>query len=186
MNPSQMLGTEIPGDQKVSVPSRDWSALKLALWRSRGAWEIVVHAATEILGNCRHLRGCPGLEDETEPCPGPTITFNEEGGNSAQVLGPACADRELRMNALVILNAARQFAPAVARRPADGAYYAPSREHFSEVLAALAAAQVEIERLRAALRAAGVEPPAPTPNEDQTLPTRTPAKLPQLLEETTT
>lgn len=182
----KMMGFEAPGDQKVPIPARDWNAMKLALWRSRAAWEIAAHAATEILDHCRHVDGCPGLEDETAPCPGPTITFNEEGGSSAQVLGPACADRELRMSALVILNAARQLAPVIARRPADAAYYAPSREYFSEVLAELTATQTENAVLREALRAAGVEPPAPPPNPDQILPKRAPAQLPQLDEETTT
>lgn len=183
MTPSKLMGTEGPGDHKVPVSARNWSALKLALWRSRVAWEIATHEAATILGLCKHVPGCPGAEDETEPCPGPTLTFTEEG-SSAQVLGPTCEDRELRMSALVILNAARQFAPTEARRPSDGAYHSPSREYFSEVLADLSAAQVEIETLRAALRAAGVEPPTPPTNAEQTLPARAPAPLPQL-EETT-
>jgi hypothetical protein len=185
MKTDKMMGFEVPGDQKVAVPARDWNAMKLALWRSRSGWEIVAREAAEILDRCRHLPGCPGIEDETAPCPGPTITFDEVGGSSAQVLGPACADRELRMSALVILNAARQLAPAVARRPADAVYYAPSREYFSEVLTELTATQTENAVLREALRAAGVEPPPPSPNPDQILPTRAPVQLPQF-EETTT
>jgi hypothetical protein len=180
----KIMGFEVPGDQKVSVPGRDWNAMKLALWRSRAAWEIAAREAAEILDRCRHVDGCPGEEDETEPCPGPTVTFSEEGGISTQVLGPVCPDRELRMSALVILNAARQLAPTIARRPADTAYYAPSREYFSEVLAELATTQTENAMLREALRAAGVEPPSPPTNPDQILPTRPPVQLPQF-EETT-
>jgi len=183
--PGEMMGAKIPGDQKVAIPARDWSAMKLALWRSRAGWEIAVHEATEILARCRHVDGCPSLEDETAPCPGPKLTFTEEGGSSVQVLGPVCPDRELRMSALVILNAARQLAPVIARRPAEAPYYAPSREYFSEVLAELTAKQIENEALRAALRAAGIEPPAPPPNAEQILPQRAPAPIPQL-EETTT
>lgn len=131
MDPQEMMGFKSPGDHKVPVSVRDWNALKLALWRSKVAWEIAAHEAEAILDRCIHAAGCAGKDVETEPC------LRE------------CQDRELRMSALVVLNASRQCSPANARRPTDGtAYFAPSREYFSEVLAELAATQIEIERLR--------------------------------------
>lgn len=182
MTPNKMMGGQIPGDEKVPVPARDWSAMRLALWRSRVAWEIAAHEAEEILERCKHVQGCPSLEDETAPCPGPHISFD----GTTQVLGPTCEDRETRMSALVVLNAARQFAPVVARRPAEAPYFAPSREYFSDVLATLAATQVENTMLREALLAAGVTPPSPppNPNDEQKLPARAPVRF-QLEEETT-
>jgi hypothetical protein len=75
------------------------------------------------------MEGCAGKTSETSPCL------------------PDCPDRELRASALVILNAARQFAPLDARRQADGPYYAPSRESFSETMAELGACQFEIDAL---------------------------------------
>ena len=130
MDPQKMMGFASPGDQKVSIPTRDWSAVKLALWRSRVAWEIAARAASEMVERCAHMTGCAGKDDEAEPCL------------------PDCPNRELRMSAQVILSAARQFAPVDARRPADGPYFAPSREYFSAVMAELAAAQAELEALR--------------------------------------
>lgn len=126
----KMMGFDTPGDQRVPVPVRDWNAMRLALWRSKVSWDIVVQAAAELVERCAHMEGCPGKSVETEPCL------------------QDCPDRELRMSALVILNAARQFAPADARKPADAPYYAPSREYFSEVLAELVVAQTELEVLR--------------------------------------
>ena len=124
-----MMGFNTPGDQRVPVTVRDWNALKLALWRSKVAWEITAREASVVLARCRHDRDCPGAKVETEPC-------------------LQLPDREIRMSALVMLGAARQFMPTVAVRPANAPYYAPSREYFSEVLAELAAAQVELEVLR--------------------------------------
>lgn len=145
MNPSKMMGFESLGDQRVPIAVRDWNGLKLALWRSKVAWDIALRAAAEIIDRCEHAEGCPGKESETTPCL------------------PYCSDRELRMSALVILNAARMFAPIDARRSANDPYLAPSREYFSEVVAELASAQAELE----ALRAAGVEMPAPPENTEQ-------------------
>jgi hypothetical protein len=130
MDPKKMMGFDVPGDQRVPVPARDWNAMKLALWRSKVALDIAAHAAAELVARSAHMEGCPGKEIETEPCL------------------PDCPDRELRMSALVILNAARQFAPVNARQPANAPYYAPSREYFSEVMAELAVAQAELEVLR--------------------------------------
>ena len=152
MDPQKMMGFEVPGDQRVPVPVRDWNAMKLALWRSKWAMDISAHAAAELVARAAHMEGCPGKELETEPCL------------------PDCPDRELRMSALVILNASRQFAPVNARQPANAPYYAPSREYFSEVLAELAVAQAELEVLRGKKM---TEPPA--------LATKTP---PQLKEKT--
>jgi hypothetical protein len=73
------------------------------------------------------------------------------------------------MSTLVILNAARMFAPFDARRAASDPYFAPSREYFSEMIAELGATQIEIEVLRATLRDAGLEVPTPPP-VDQALP----------------
>lgn len=132
----RLMGFETPGDQQVPVTVRDWEALRRAVWRSAVGWEIADKQAVEILERCEHVEGCPGETSETEAC------MQE------------CRDRETRMSALVILNAARQHAPTDARKPADGPYFAPSREYFSEVLSSLHTAQVENIRLREELRPA--------------------------------
>lgn len=128
--PRTMMGFNSPGDQKVSLPIRDWSAVKLALWRSKMALEIAARAAVEIIARCEHVEGCPAKGLETEPCL------------------PTCPDREQRMSGLVVLNAARMFAPVNARRPASEPYFAPSREYYSEILAELVSTQAELEALR--------------------------------------
>ena len=150
MKPREMMGFEAPLDQKVLVPVRNWNAMRLAIWRSKVAWEIAARAALEITDGCSHAKGCSGEDGELEPCL------------------PECPDRERRMSALVILNAARMFAPADARHPANAPYSAPSREYFSEVLSDLAAAQIQLE----ALRAMGVQMPEPPPNGALELPKR--------------
>ncbi len=171
MDPRKMMGFENPGDQKIQVTFRDWGAMKLALWRSKTAWEIAKREATVILDGCAHAEGCPAAQDETRPCladsyekspqtDGETNEEYEERPFERVQMG--CPDRELRMSALVVLNAARMFAPVDARRPADGPYFAPSREYFSEVLSELGAAQIELAALREALREAGVPPPTPS------------------------
>jgi len=138
-----MMGFENPGDQKVPVSVRNWNALKLALWRNKVSWEIVKHGTVEILERCQHAEGCAGEKNETEPCLG------------------SCPDREVRMSALVILNTARARVPEDARKPAEGTYFAPSREYFSEVLVELETTRMENEALREALRRAGVVVPSP-------------------------
>ncbi len=146
MDNQKMMGFRTPGDQKVAIPVRDWNAIKLALWRSRTGWEITARSALEALGRCKHLEGCPGVGDDNEPCLS------------------GCEDRETRMSLLVILGAARMFAPFDARRPAAEPFLAPSREHFSEVMGELSVAQIENDALRAALAAAGIEIPTPVPD----------------------
>jgi hypothetical protein len=126
----KMLGWESPDDKKVQVPQGHLNAQKLALWRSKVAWDIAVRQAEEIVDACDHDPECPALTSETGICL------------------PGCRDREIRMSALVILNAARQFAPIDARQLAKMPYYAPSREQFSEVLGELAATQAELEAIR--------------------------------------
>lgn len=127
-----MMGFVAPGDQRVALPIRDWEALKLALWRSSTGWEIIRRSTIEIIEHCRHADGCLGKEEETAACL------------------PDCPDRETRMSALVALNAARMFAPIDARRPADQPYFAPSREYYSEMWAALVVAHAELDAFRAA------------------------------------
>jgi hypothetical protein len=170
MDQKKMLGFKVPGDEKIPVAVRDWSGMKLALWRSKVAWEIAAREAAGILDGCEHANGCPGEEDETQPClperwEKRAQLADETDEAYAQVAGvlvqKGCLDRELRMSALVILNAARMFAPIDARRPAVDQYMAPSREYFSEVIAELGTAQVEIDVLREALQAAGVPIPSP-------------------------
>lgn len=79
------------------------------------------------------------------------IEVHETPQRTSVLVSRGCPDRELRMSALVILNAARQHAPVDAARPVDE-YFAPSREYFSSVLSSLAAAQIEIEELREKIR----------------------------------
>lgn len=156
MEPSRLMGFETDADKRVALSVRFWDAMKLALWRSQVAWDAVVPQAKLILEKCEHVPGCPGVEVETEPC------------------GPDCPDREQRLSALVVLNAGRQFAPVDARRIADGPYFAPSREWFSEVIATLVAAQAELDALHAQGHA--VTPP---PNTE--LPVSFKAKQPPAL-----
>ena len=125
-----MMGLDTPLDQKVPVPVRDWNAMKLALWRGKVAWDIVTRAAEELVARAAHMEGCAAKSVETETCL------------------PDCPDRELRMSALVILNAARQFASVDVRQPANAPYFAPSREYYSAILAELAISRVELETLR--------------------------------------
>ncbi|GAG38672.1 unnamed protein product, partial [marine sediment metagenome] len=145
-DPKKMMGLKVPGDESVSVPSRHWFAMKLALWRSKAALDIAQRAAKDIVDACKHEPECAGKTNELEVC------------------RPGCPDREIRLSALVVLNAARQFAPIVTK-PADAPYYAPSREHFSEVLAALAAAQAELESIRGSAITTPPEPSAPALKE---------------------
>jgi hypothetical protein len=130
MDAKKMMGLVTPGDDKVNISVRQWDGMKRQLWRSKHSWEIAQREAASLVERCAHMEGCAGKTDETAPCL------------------VDCPDRELRMSALVILNAARQFAPLNAVRLAEGPYYAPSREHFSEVIAEFAACQVELEALR--------------------------------------
>jgi hypothetical protein len=145
MDPLKQNGYVTDADKKVPVTVRDWNAMKLAVWRSKVAWDIVVRESTELIANASHMTGCPASDSETDTCL------------------PDCPDRELRLSALVILNAARRFAPVDARKVADGQYTAPSREYFSEVLAELAACQSQL----AAIVAGGQTIPSPPPNEEK-------------------
>lgn len=156
MDPKKLMGYETPGDKKVPISAREWHAMKLALWRSRSLSEIVIREASEIIDRCKHSEECPGAQEESEPCLASTVEYT---GNS-EVITDGCPDREQRMSALVILNAARQLSPADARKPSAEPYFAPSREYFSEVLAEFATMQIENDMLRAKLREAGVPEPA--------------------------
>lgn len=188
MDQKKMLGFKAPGDEKIPVVVREWTGMKLALWRSKVAWEIAAREAIAILERCVHLPECPGAEDATQPCISERYakeraqradeTDEAYAGLASTRIQEGCPDRELRMSALVILNAARMFAPIDARRPAADAYTAPSREYFSEVIAELGTAQIEIDALREALHAAGVPVPSPTSSLTEPAP-------PLQLEETT-
>jgi hypothetical protein len=150
------MGFETPGDQRIPVTVRDWNALKLAAWRSKVALTIIEREALAVLERCAHVPGCPGIESETAPCSGalsmaPVVGIDEEGVK-AEVHGEPCPDREQRVSALVILNAARQFLDNITANKPDGTYFAPSREYFSEVLSDLAASQVHIAALTKVLR----------------------------------
>lgn len=126
----KMLGFESPDEKKVPVQVGHWNATKLALWRSKYAWDIACRQAELIVAACKHDPECPAADSETAQC------------------APGCPDREIRMSALVILNAARQFIPVDAVRLVKQPYYAPSREQYSEVLGELAATQGELEAIR--------------------------------------
>jgi hypothetical protein len=172
MQSRKMMGLEIPGDERVPVPARDWRGMKLALWRSKAAWEMAECAAREIVERCKHVEGCPGAVVETEPCLPYRYEKSPQGVDETDeaytkrpgaLVQQGCPDREQRMSALTILNAARMFGPIDARRPADEPYYAPSREYFSEVLGDLGAAQAELEVLRGGVQQVTL----PTPNEQE-------------------
>jgi len=117
-------------EPRTLVDNRVWFGQKLALWRSKVAWDIAVKQAAEIVIRCSHMKGCPAETVETEPCLAD------------------CPDREIRMSALVILNAARDFAPSNAAKITSQSYLAPSREYFSAIVAELAACQAELATLR--------------------------------------
>lgn len=125
MHPDKMMGRV--SERRVTIDERWWVAMKLALWRSKVAWEIVSTQAEAILSDCVHAPGCEGKDAEREPC-------NQD-----------CPDRERRLSALVILNAARQFAPIDAKKAAEAPYIAPSREYFSAVIAELVVCQSQLE-----------------------------------------
>ena len=170
MDAAQLMGYETPDDKKVPVSVRDWNAQKLALWRSKGLAGLAIREALEILSRCKHRDGCPGVESEAEPCF--SAAFKKDDDSESELLTVGCPDREQRMSALVILNAARQLAPADARKPAQP-YFAPSREYYSEVMAALGVSQIENEMLRALLREADIPVPEPelaqlAPSEEAT------------------
>lgn len=168
----KFMGFSTPGDQKVQVTVREWQGMKLAMWRAMTAMDIIGRTAEEIAATCQHVEGCPGAESETEPCLRPEyrgILQTEEaqamGAPTTELVKAGCPDRELRMSALVIVNAARAFTPINARRPSADAYMAPSREYFSEMISNLGAAQVQISYLHEALKNAGIDPPTAPPNE---------------------
>jgi len=148
-----MMGFNTTGDAKVSITVRDWEALRRGLWRSKIALGIVERQQLEIIARCRHDTDCPGATDESEPC------------------FASCPDREIRMSALVSLGAARQLAPHDARTPANGPYFAPTREYFSEILSDLAAAQTALVAFRTEQRSVSdiaeelvrTAPPKPAP-----------------------
>jgi hypothetical protein len=139
-----MLGFDNPGDQKVPVSVRDWNAQKLALWRSKIGLQSAAQRAKAIIERCRHVEGCPGKVFEHEPC------FGD------------CPDRENRMDALVILNNFRTYAPANARNIASQPFFAPTRELYSELIAELLSTQAELE----ALKSISVQVVEPPPNEE--------------------
>jgi hypothetical protein len=143
----QMLA--IPSERKVQVDVRVWFGAKLAIWRCKVAADIIVKRAAEIVARCRHAEGCHGAAEEFEPCL------------------PGCLDRETRMDALVVLNAARQSAPVSASKLADQPYMPPSREYFSAIVAELAACQAELEVLRGSVVTA---PPETDPPQIQEKP----------------
>jgi hypothetical protein len=138
-----MLGLD--PEPRTMVDNRVWFGQKIALWRCKVAWDIAAKQAAEIVARCSHMTGCPAVAVESEPC----LTD--------------CPDREFRMSALVILNAARQFAPPSATKVAQQPYSAPTREYFSEIVAELAACQAELEKLRGA--AVTLPPPNEPPKE---------------------
>lgn len=153
-HPGKVMGFTNPGDQKVTIPVRNWNATKLALWRSKVAWGIAMRQAQEILDRCQHSGGCPGLHDETEPCLADRYEPDEEGKPRQVQIG--CRDRETRMSALVILNAGRTLAPVDAVKLANEPYLAPSREFYSEVIASFAALQAELDAVYEAIKKAGI------------------------------
>jgi hypothetical protein len=136
-------------EPRTAIDNRIWFGAKLALWRSKVGWEIATKQAAEIVARCRHAEACEGAENEQEPCLA------------------ECPDREIRMSALVVLNAARQFEPMTVSRLAQQPYTAPSREYFSAVVAELASCQAELETLR------GTVVTVPSKNE----PPQSPKKL---------
>src|SRR5579871_3972974 len=127
MDPLKQQGYTTESDKKVAVAVRDWNAMKLAVWRSKHAWDIVAREAQALVDRAAHMEGCPAKDEkETATCL------------------PDCPDRELRLSALVILGASRQFAPVQATRIAAAPFVSPSRERYSEVIAELGACQAQL------------------------------------------
>jgi hypothetical protein len=117
-------------EPRVPVDVRVWSGQKLALWKSKVGWDIAAKQAAEITARCRHAPECPAPADPNEPC------LSE------------CPDHEIWLSALVVLNAARAFAPPVASKIAEQPYAMPSREYVASLVAELGACQAELEVLR--------------------------------------
>jgi hypothetical protein len=153
MNQDKLMGLESPGDQKIPVQARTWDATRRALWRSKVAWDIALREANAILARCRHVEDCPAQSDETAVCQMPQPASKKPRRAATN----GCPDRELRLSMLVILNAAREFAPLNASRLAEGPYFAPSREHFSNVIAELAACQAELAAINSEFEGSIVE-----------------------------
>jgi len=155
MDPKKMLGFETEADKRVPIRAGDFLAMKLALWRSRVSWEIVMQRAQEILDTCEHLDGCPGASDDAKACI-PDVhdakcpSIADPSADCLPECKHGCRDREIRLSALVMLAAARQFAPLDAKKLADAPYFAPSREHYAAVLGELAQAQAELAAIRGA------------------------------------
>jgi hypothetical protein len=147
MDPLKQQGYVTESDKRVAVTVRDWNAMRLAVWRSRVAWDIVAREALALVARAAHMTGCPAETSETETCLAD------------------CPDRELRLSALVILSAARQFAPVQASRIAEGPFIAPSRERYSEVIAELVAAQSQLEAIR---KTTPLPEPPPLPAAQET------------------
>lgn len=169
MRNEKMMGFETPGDKKVQITVREWQAMQLATWRSRTAFEGIAQAALEIVSSCKHATGCPGANSLDEPCLAdryqvPDLKSDPSVAESV-LISKGCPDREMRMSALVILGQTQTMSPVDARKPAGEMYTAPSRERFSEVIADLGIAQIQLDMLRAK----GVEIPAPPPNEARLL-----------------
>ncbi len=143
-----MLGLD--PELQTKVDNRVWFAQRLALWRSKVAWDIAVKQASEIVQRCRHEHGCDGAKDDGAPCLA------------------ECPDREIRMSALVVLGAGLQFAPVSAAKVLAQPFSAPGREYFTSIVAELAACQAELEILRGTVVA------VPAPNEAPTLKEKTP------------
>ena len=148
MTQRHMMGLD--PEPRTLVDNRVWFGQKLALWKSKVAWDIAVRQATEIVLRCTHMTGCPAA-----PGAGTPESIEKE------TCLPDCPDREFRMSAFVILNAARGFAPPTASKISGQLYTMPSREYFSAVVAELAACQAELEVLR------GTVSTMPPPNESQ-------------------
>jgi hypothetical protein len=89
MDAQKKMGLRIPGDEKVTVPARHWQAARLALWRSKHAWDIAMREAKQVLDRCEHAPECAGKGNETEVCQ------------------RDCPGREARLSALVILRTPR-------------------------------------------------------------------------------
>ncbi len=142
-----MLGFQ--PDAKVTIDARHWEALRRIVWRMKVAWGFVEQECLALVATCRHVDGCRGAVESTEPC------------------RAECPDRQTRLSALVVLANAREFARADARKP-GASYIPPTREYFDAIVSDLVAAEVALDEVRRKVVAAtelvpALTEPAPPP-----------------------
>lgn len=124
MNPSAPI--LLP--EKVPVDAGVWLSVQRSLAHLSEACDVIADKASDILDRCDHVPACPAVKDPTAKC------------------DMGCADRETRMDALVIHARATQHFFVGLPLPSKNApvWLPPTREYFDRIVA-----EAESLRLRA-------------------------------------